>query len=39
MLIDSPSPDGLLGKVREAYSEASDDPGVPIHSPSGLISP
>jgi|TARA_B100000809_G_scaffold206362_1_gene208426 SAM-dependent methyltransferase len=27
MLIDSPSPDGLLGKVREAYSEASDDPG------------
>ena len=27
MLIDSTSPDGLLGKVREAYSKASDDPG------------
>ena len=27
MLINSTSPDGLLGKVREAYSEASDNPG------------
>lgn len=27
MLMDSTSPDGLLGKVREAYSQASDDPG------------
>ena len=27
MLLDSTSADGLLGKVREAYSGASDDPG------------
>ncbi len=36
MLIDSTSPDGLLGKVREAYSEASDDPGGSHPFPLGI---
>ena len=26
MLLDSTSPDGLIDKVRDAYSEASDNP-------------